>query len=203
MKRTLFYTFLITFLLLLSSCSNNTKTTQLDYKEIKGMVVDILKTDEGKKAVQDVLKDEKIKNELIIDDKKIEETVKKTLLSKEAADTWKKLMEDPKFAAAYAKALQKENESILKNLMNDPDYRKKMIETMKNPEYEKLILDILTSNAYRSQVMTVIKESVKSPIMQDDMLKLMIKANEEMLKPEKKEDKSSSTKKKSSGGSSK
>ena len=37
-----------------------------DYEETKKMVVDILKTDDGKKAIQQVMSDEKMKSELIM-----------------------------------------------------------------------------------------------------------------------------------------
>ncbi|KHF28870.1 Spore germination protein GerD precursor [Anoxybacillus sp. BCO1] len=39
------------------------------------MVVDILKTDEGKKAIQEVMSDEKVKQQLVMD----QEVVKKRL----------------------------------------------------------------------------------------------------------------------------
>ena len=43
------------FCLVGSGCSQNgTSVAKMDYEETKKMVVDILKTDDGKKAIQDV-----------------------------------------------------------------------------------------------------------------------------------------------------
>ena len=75
------------------------------------MVVDILKTDDGKKAIQDVLSDEKLKQKLIMDQAVVTETIQKTLTSEKGIEFWKKTFEDPKFAETIAK--------ICKNKMNN------------------------------------------------------------------------------------
>ena len=60
MKRMLFI-FVSSFLLIaLAACAQGKETkSELDYDQTKKMIVDILKTDQGKKAIQDVLTDEK------------------------------------------------------------------------------------------------------------------------------------------------
>ena len=60
--------FLITFLslLIITGCAPQQETPkEIDYDQTKKMVVDILKTDEGKKAIQDVMSDEQLRQELI------------------------------------------------------------------------------------------------------------------------------------------
>ena len=49
------------------------------------MVVDILKTDEGKKAIQDVMSDEQLRQELIMDQSVVTETIQSTLTSEKGA----------------------------------------------------------------------------------------------------------------------
>ena len=48
---------------------------EMDYEKTKKMVVDILKTDDGKKPLQDVLSDESIKSELIMNQDIVTKTV--------------------------------------------------------------------------------------------------------------------------------
>ena len=50
---------------------------------------------------------------------------------KRELEFWKKNFEDPKFAETMAQSMQKENEQLLKNLMNDPEYRAKLMEIIK------------------------------------------------------------------------
>ena len=58
--------------------------------------------------------------------------------------------------------MQKENEQLLKNLMNDPEYRGKMIEILKDPELEKEVTNLLKSNEYRDHVKQVVTETLKA-----------------------------------------
>ena len=62
----------------------------MDYEKTKKMVVDILKTDDGKKAIQDVLSDESVKSELIMNQDIIKKTVEETLASDKGKNFGKK-----------------------------------------------------------------------------------------------------------------
>ena len=57
------------------------------------MVVDILKTDDGKKAIQDVMSDEKLREKLVMDQTVVTETIQKTLTSEKGTEFWKKNFE--------------------------------------------------------------------------------------------------------------
>ncbi len=153
-----------------------------DYEGTKKLVVDILKTDEGKKAIEDVLNDEKTKAKLIMDEMVVKETIKGALTSKEAEDFWKKQFDDPKFVETFAKSMQKEHEKLLKGLMKDPDYQAAMIEILKNPEMEKQITDAMKTQKYREQMKTVMIETVDSPLFKAKMQDLLIKGAEELQK---------------------
>jgi len=61
---------LLLLVLLLSSCSSKApEGGQMDYEATKKMVVDILKTDDGKKAIQQIMSDDKMKEKLVMDQK--------------------------------------------------------------------------------------------------------------------------------------
>ena len=190
MKRIFLFLLLILAIFFTTSCAQDQASTRgkLDYEETKKMVVDILKTDDGKKALQEVLSDEKLKERLVMDHAVVTETVEKTLTSEKGIEFWKKTFEDPKFAESIAKTMQKENEQLLKNLMNDPEYRGKMIEILKDPELGKEVTNLLKSNEYRDHVKQVVTETLESPLYQTKIQELLLKAAEEQSKGGKKEE---------------
>jgi spore germination protein D len=182
---------LITFLslLIITGCAPQQDTTkEIDYDQTKKMVVDILKTDEGKKAIQDVMSDEQLRQELIMDQSVVTETIQSTLTSEKGAEFWKKNFEDPKFAETMAQSMQKQHEQLLKTLMNDPEYRAKLMEIIKDPELVEDLTNILKSNEYREHLKTVISETIESPLYQAKIQELLLKAAETKAAEEKKEE---------------
>lgn len=186
---------LLLIMVLLTSCSSSDTNTggHMDYEQTKKMVVDILKTDEGKKAIQDIMSDDKVKQKLVMDQKVVSDTIKQTLTSDKATEYWKKAFSDPKFAASVASNMRGENEKLLKDLMNDPEYRDMMIQVFKEPEIQKQMADALKSKEYRDNLQKVITETMESPLFKVKMQELLLKAATEM---------SSNKSKPSSGGSS-
>ncbi len=174
----------------LSSCASPEASggTQIDYEETKKMVVDILKTDDGKKAIQDVMSDDKMKEKLVMDQKVVSDTIQQTLTSENATEFWKKTFSDAKFAQGVAKSMRSENEKLLKDLMKDPEYRGMMIEVFKEPEIQKEMADALKSKEYREHLQKVISETIESPLFKVKMQELLLKAAEETKSQE--EDKS-------------
>jgi spore germination protein D len=173
--------FLTLILITISGCTGGETTGgEVDYEETKKMVVDILKTDDGKKAIQEVMADEKMQEKLVMDQKVVTATIEKTLTSEKGADFWKKSFEDPKFAESIAKSMKKENEALLKDLMKDPEYRGMMIEILKDPELEKELTNVLKSKEYREHLQKVITETFESPLFKVKMQAILIKAAEEI-----------------------
>jgi len=174
---------LLPVIVFLTSCSGGSDTIsgagQVDYDQTKKMVVDILKTDDGKKAIQDVMNDEKLKQTLVMDQKVVSDTIQQTLTSDKAVEFWKKAFSDPKFTKGVAKNMQSENEKLLKDLMNDPDYRGMMIQVFKEPEIQKVMADALKSKEYRQHLQTVISETMDSPLFKAKMQELLLKAAED------------------------
>ena len=168
-------------LLIFTSCAPAEQETQrMDYDQTKKMVVDILKTDEGKKAIEQVMNEEEVKQQLIMDQAIVKDTIQNTLTSEKGSEFWKKIFEDPKFAESFAKSLQKEQEQIIKQLMKDPDFQKSLIELFQNPEMEKQMLTALKSQEYRSHVQKIMTETFESPLYKAKIQDLLLKAAEEV-----------------------
>jgi spore germination protein D len=191
-------------IMFLTSCSSSdtTATGQVDYEQTKKMVVDILKTDEGKKAIQDVMSDDKMKQKLVMDQKVVSDTIQQTLTTDKASEFWKKTFSDPKFAEGVAKNMRTENEKLLKQLMNDPEYRGMMIQVFKEPAVQQQMADALKSKEYRDNLQKVITETMESPLFKVKMQEILLKAASEMNKGKSGDNQTTSGQSKSSGQSS-
>lgn len=165
------------FLFLISGCSEPiVQSEQMSYEETKKMVVDILKSDEGKKAFKEVMTDDEIKQQLVLDQAVVKETIEQTLTSDKGMEFWKKAYADPKFSEAMAKSMKEQNELLLKNLMNDPEYRGTMIEVMKDPALQTEITDLLKSKEYRDHLKEIVSETFESPLYKAKMQDMLMKA---------------------------
>jgi spore germination protein D len=183
MFRMLFPSMLI---MMLAGCgSGEAGGNNLDYEQTKKMIVDILKTDDGKKAIQELMEDDKMKQKLVMDQAVVSETIEKTLTSEKGTEFWKKSFEDPKFAESIAKSMKKENEKLLKDLMKDPEYRGMMIEVLKDPELEKEVTNVLKSKEYREHLQTVVTETFESPLFKAKIQEILLKAASEVKSGEK------------------
>ncbi|WP_100404133.1 spore germination lipoprotein GerD [Bacillus sp. FJAT-42315] len=181
---------LLLLVCLLSACGGGTPPTgnaQMDYEATKKMVVDILKTDDGKKALQEMMKDEKVKQQLVMDQKVVSQSIEQTILSDKGEKFWKEAFKDPAFAAAVAKSMKKEHEALLKSLMKDPQYQAMMLDILKDPEYEKNVTKLLKSKEYRKHLQTVMNETFESPLYQAKIQEILLKAAEEQAKDKEKE----------------
>ena len=184
------------FCLVGSGCSQNgTSVAKMDYEETKKMVVDILKTDDGKKAIQDVLSDKSIKSELILDQDAVTKAVETTITSDKGQKFWEKSFKDPKFAAIYATSLKKEHEQLLKDLAKDPSYRAMIMAIMQEPSFQTEINKLLKSNEIRSIYKETLLETMDSPLVKAKIQDILLKAATDLQSEQK-------SKKGSAGGSS-
>ncbi|WP_416829517.1 spore germination lipoprotein GerD [Ectobacillus polymachus] len=164
--------------LFLASCAqgSSSKSSDQGYDQTKKMIVDILKTDDGKKAIQSVLADDKVKNELVLDEAVVKKTIGDVLLSDQGQKFWQKAFSDPQFATTFAKSMEKEQTNLMKTLLKDPDYQKGLTDIMKNPDVEKIMLNVMQSTDYRKYVQQVINETASSPLFQSKMIDTLSKA---------------------------
>lgn len=177
---------LLSFLLFLTvaACAqeNDSAQAELDYDQTKKMIIDILKTDQGKNAIQDVLMDEKMKQALILDETVVKQTIQDTMTSEEGQKFWENLFKDPQFSAAFAKSVQKEQGELMKVLLKDPQYQAGVIEILKNPEVEKQMLDVMKSKEYRLHLQQMLNETAENPLFQTKMIDVISEAIEKANK---------------------
>ncbi|QFT87228.1 Spore germination protein GerD precursor [Bacillus sp. THAF10] len=171
---------LLLLFLLLTGCAQGEKGGQMDYEETKKMVVDILKTDDGKKAIEEIMADDKMKANFVLDQEVVTKSIEQTLDSKKGAEFWKKAFEDPKFAETFAKSMQKEHEKLLKELMKDPEYQGMMVQILKDPEMEKQMITVMSSQEYKKHLQKVITETFESPLFKAKLQDLLLKGAAEM-----------------------
>ncbi|MFB9329486.1 spore germination lipoprotein GerD [Paenibacillus aurantiacus] len=176
---------------MLAGCGSEPTSSSNDsmsYKDMKSMVIDILKTEDAQKALQESAISTTGNNGLtskllsVQDQENVRLAVKETLVSPDYYKVIEQLMTDPRFAGEFAKAVNKQNKQLHKDLIKDPTYQADLIKVLKNPEMEKMILEVMNSTQYRKQVTTIMQESMQSPIYRLEILDLLKKAVQEELK---------------------
>ncbi|WP_163102777.1 spore germination lipoprotein GerD [Peribacillus alkalitolerans] len=195
-KSTSFITITILIFILAGCNQQEAGAGKADYEETKKMVVDILKTDDGKKAIQEVMSDDKMKSQLIMDQAVVSDTIEKTVISEKGKDFWKKTFKDPKFASSYAKSMEEEHKKLLKELMKDPAYRATLNEILMDKEMQKEISKVVKSNEVREEMKKTMIETFSSPLFQAKIQGILLKAATEQA-----EGKEGGGKEKSGGGS--
>ncbi|WP_274653951.1 spore germination lipoprotein GerD [Paenibacillus humicola] len=193
LKRCAFLPAFLALMVLATGCGSEPSggggSEALSYKDMKSMVIDILKTEDAQKALQESTissvggSGSGIKLLSAQDQEQLKMVVKETLVSPDYYKVIQKLMTDPRFAGEFAKAVNKQNKQIHKDLLKDPAYQRDLMQVMKSPEMDRMILEVLQSTQYRKQVKTIMQESMSSPLFRLEILDLMKKAVQEELKP--------------------
>lgn len=182
--------YLLSFIcvIFLAGCLNDTSAKQdLDYDQTKKMVVDILQTDEGKKVLQEIIADEKMKQHLIMESDVVKQSIQDTFKSEESAEMWKRLFEDPQFVESYQQSMGEEQKKLMKSLMNDAAFQKQMLELLQNPEMTKQTLTVLKSQQYREHLEETIEQTLDTPLFQSKIQHLLLKAADQKKKEAEKE----------------
>jgi spore germination protein D len=169
-------------LLLLSACGGEAAPKETDYDATKKMVVDILQTEDGKKALGEILADEKMQQKLVIDSATVKQAIDETLTSDKGAEMWKKLFEDPKFVESYYKSIEEDQKKLMKDLMKDSEYQKQMMDLLQNPEMTEQQIQTLKSQQFRAHLEETIQQTLESPIFQAKIQEILLKAAEEQSK---------------------
>lgn len=177
--------------LLLTGCGSDMSSGSMNsYKDTKDIVLDILKTDEAKKAIHEAAMgggggSGGMQMLSVEQQAELQKTVKDVLTDPNYNKQLKEMMLHPKFASEFAKVIAKEDKQLHKDLMKDPEYQTMLIDTMKNPEAEKLLLDVMKGAAYRKQAMMIFQETLQNPLFKAELMDMMKKVIEEETKPKK------------------
>src|SRR5699024_4452283 len=202
MKRLITILFFCITTVILISCGNPPQK-EADYEQTKQMMVDILKTDEGKKALIDIISDDKLKQHLVIDAEIVQDTISETLVSNEGKEMWKQLFADPKFLSNFYESIAEEQEKMFKHLMTDAHFQKQMMELLQDPEMAKQPLALLKSQQFREHLEQLITETIDNPLYRAKLQKELDKKEKEDSKDKKEEeaDKTGKEEDKDSGSS--
>lgn len=171
-------------LIFMTSCNDHSSSKEGDYDATKKMVVDILQTDDGKKALEEIMADEKMRQHLIIQSDIVKETINEVLISEKGAEMWGKLFKDPTFVQDFAKSMEDSHEELLKSLMNDADFQKQMIEILQNPEINEQMLTLMKSQQFRAHLQETIQQTLETPLFQAQMAEILLKAAEKQQQGE-------------------
>lgn len=177
--------------LLLGGCLDKQSDKPSDYEQTKKMVVDILQTEEGKKALAEILQDDKMKEYIVFEADEIKDTITEGLASEQASDIWAQLFDDPSFVKKFLETMEDEQKKLYKDLMKDATFQKQMIELLQNQEMTDLFLKVMRSQQFREHLEDTITETLQSPLFE---AKLMEFLNKESEKKKKKSDEKSDEK---------
>ncbi|MCQ2010512.1 MAG: spore germination lipoprotein GerD [Sporolactobacillus sp.] len=158
----------------LAGCGNGQKPPT--YQENKKMVLDLLKTDDGKDTIRDLLKDSEMRQAIVLDDPIVRKTVVQTLTTEQGQKLWRQLFNDPDFSEQLAKTMESENEKLLKQMMKDPGYQGMMMDILKTPEMQQQYLSLLKTKPFRGQIEQTIGELMATPLYKKRLADAIIAA---------------------------
>ena len=148
------------------SCSNNSSasnSTQPDYQKTKEMMLDVLHTDEGRKALREIIASDEFKQEMIVNHQELEKLFNQSLTDKKQQKNWEQLLTQPKIMEELSKSTEEQQKKLLKALMKDPEYQKSMMDILKDPAFSQTLLQVLKSQQYRQETMKIVQELMKTP----------------------------------------
>lgn len=163
---------------MIAGCSSQQAEKELDYDQTKKMVVDILQTEDGKKAIRDLILSEEMKEHLIIASDVVKQAINEALLSERGEKMWKNLFEDPSFAKKFTETMNDSQRDLFKRLMTDPEYQQQMMDLLQNPELMNQTLQLLKSQQFRSHIQTIISETLHSPLFQSEIAEILLKVKD-------------------------
>jgi spore germination protein D len=176
-------------IIMMSACGGGDSSAKdSEYDTTKKMVVDILQTDDGRKALAEIITDDKMKQELVINSDVVKQSINDALTSEKSAEMWTKLFKDPKFVESYVKSMSDEQKKLMKNLMNDAEYQKQMLELLQNPEITEQMLQVLKGQQFRAHLEKAIQQTIDTPLFQAKIQDILLKAADEESKNKSNED---------------
>ncbi|MET3574417.1 spore germination lipoprotein GerD [Bhargavaea ullalensis] len=163
-------------LLVLSGCAAGPATPS--YEETKKMMTDALQTEDGKKAMRQLLADPQFRELLVLEQQDVKTSVEETLLSDKGKEFWKEQFDDPKFKEKLAKSMKEQQEEVMKQLMGDPSFQKQMEEFFGQAEMQKNLGNAMKSSDMREEIKKIVEETIDSPLLVPKWQEMVKKAGE-------------------------
>src|SRR5699024_8771909 len=120
-----------------------------------------------------------MKQQLIMESDMVKEAINESVVSDKGKKMWETLFKDPQFVKEFAKSMEDEQQKLMKDLMNDPDYQKQMIDLIKDPEITEYMTQLLKSQEFGQHLQKSIQETFENPIFQAKIQEILLKAAEE------------------------
>lgn len=179
MKKIILSLLLLSFIIFLNACSVGEDANKTnDYDTTKKMVVDILQTEDGKKVLQEIMTDDKMKQNLVIDSDVVKEAINNVLVSEKGIEMWTKMFKDATFVEGFAKSMSDEQKKLFKKLMYDAEFQEQAIELLQNPEIDKQMLTVMKGQEFRAHLEETITQTLETPLFQVKIKELLLKAAE-------------------------
>lgn len=174
---------------LTSSCGTQQQSEQSShgYKDVKSMLLDILSSEEGQRAVQEATNRNQNETMRLLstgEGQQIQMAVKEVLTDPNYTQIIEQTMLEPKFAGDFAKSMQKYSKQLNKDLMKDPEYQQQMLELMNNQQFKTLVMETMKSPEYRQQTIKMMEESLKSPLFRVQLMELFRSVVREESRPQ-------------------
>lgn len=164
-------------LFLLTGCVEPSSSSS-NYEEMKKMFADAIQTEDGKKALREILETPSFRELLVLEHTEVQTAIEQTLLSEKASEFWKHTLEDAKMKEAFAKSIQKELGTIQKDLLKDASYQEELIKFFDQPDMQKQLESILKGSTMRKELEKVVQETIENPLMQTKWQELIRKSGE-------------------------
>ncbi|MFC7687739.1 spore germination lipoprotein GerD [Ureibacillus sp. GCM10028918] len=168
---------LLFVVLVLASCSEPTNQA-LSYEEVKKIMMDSIQTEDGKKAIRQLLQDPSFRELIVFEHEEVQTAINTTLLSEESKDFWKKQFEDPSFQENIAKSMKEQQKEIMKELIKDPSYQEDLISFFGQAEMQKELETVLKSAPLRKQMEEVVTQTIENPLLQTKWQQLIKESGE-------------------------
>jgi spore germination protein D len=187
MKRIIFIALISLFTFITSACTDEANPgKEPDYEATKKMVVDILQTEDGKKALKELMTNEEMKKQLVMESDVVKNAIDEVLTSEKGKEMWSKLFEDSAFVESFAKSMAEEQKKLMKDLMSDAEFQKQMLELLQDPEMDKQMLKLMKSQEFRSHLEETIQQTLETPLFQAKIKEILLKAAEKQGKEQEK-----------------
>lgn len=181
MYRRIFLIGLLSFFFL-TSCNSSFGADQQgggDYTKVKEITLDVLQTEEGKKALMSLMTDPEIQQKMITTKEDLSKVLSKSISDQTTKKDWLKLFSEEQVANQILKATENQQKQLLKTLMKDPEYQKMILDVIKDPQFTQHLVELMNGPTYRKEVMKVVEETIKTPSFQKKVQKLLQQANKE------------------------
>lgn len=175
MYRRLFLIGLLSFFFL-TSCNSSFGADQQgggDYTKVKEITLDVLHTEEGKKALMSLMADPEIQQKMVTTKEDLSNILSKSISDQKTKKDWQKLLTEEQVANQILKATENQQKQLLKTLMKDPEYQKMMLDILKDPQFTQHLIELMNGPTYRKEVMKVLEETMKTPRFQQKVQKLL------------------------------